>query len=433
MILPGIDISHWDFDAGRSSGTQINAVVAAGIQFIFAKASEGITYVDPSWAFHKRKLLHFDGTIQKGAYHWLIKDGNEDLQCDHFLDQINVSRNANGWLIGVDIEGDDGYGFAPPDFDSLKKFATRFWLRNPGHPLFLYTRKTYWGAVGGGNFHAFGGGGIALLWNADGTQISPITLSNFDSTAAGLKFGADAHHPYAGDYAGFSDASASTILQFGRMHAAGVKFDGDAFKGTMAQLRALALPPAGSAVVTAPSPVDSTWSLLRPTIISTSSPAPPVVIVPLPIAERWSIVQPTVSLGVTPGVWSGYWSIKVDGIELNDFVNFVTQVPEIEHLQQQRVILSPVDGDYPAYIRSQPMEAPLTFLIAMTASDASGFDTKLAQLRAIFSQSSYHTVQVQIRGMPNPQSMRFIVESLSPDYKTRTATVQAIAPRPVLS
>lgn len=132
-------------------------------------------------------------------------------------------------------------------------------------------------------------------------------------------------------------------------------------------------------------------------------------------------------------MWNEQWVIKVDGTHLNDHVKYVTMVPELGSLQPGRVVLAERDGDFPVFIRRQPAEGSLTFLIAMKgASTAALYDTRKNELDALFSPDQYHTLTAQIRGMPDPKSLRFVVESTQPDFKTRTMVVFATAPKPVL-
>lgn len=132
--------------------------------------------------------------------------------------------------------------------------------------------------------------------------------------------------------------------------------------------------------------------------------------------------------------WTGVWSIKVDGTELNNFTTFITQVPELEQVPPVRNILAQRDGDYPVFIRSQPAEAPYTFLIAMVgASTDALYHARWAALQALFTQGRYHTLVAQVRGMPSTQTLRFIVEQGMPDYKQRIAVFNVTAPKPVLA
>jgi hypothetical protein len=132
-------------------------------------------------------------------------------------------------------------------------------------------------------------------------------------------------------------------------------------------------------------------------------------------------------------VWSGIWSYQVDGTELNDNVDYVAFVPEIENLQPRNIILADRDGDYPVFIRSQPASGSYTFLIAMkNAGTETLWNARITALRALFDQTTYHTLSVQARGMPERLEVQFITEGLQGDFKTRTVVVNAVAPNPNL-
>jgi hypothetical protein len=61
------------------------------------------------------------------------------------------------------------------------------------------------------------------------------------------------------------------------------------------------------------------------------------------------------------------------------------------------------------------------------------YRTRWLFLKALFAQGTYHTLTAQIRGMASPLSLRFIVESGKPDFRTKTFVVNCVVPKPVLS
>lgn len=137
-------------------------------------------------------------------------------------------------------------------------------------------------------------------------------------------------------------------------------------------------------------------------------------------------------------VWANIWSYDVDGTELNDASLspnglYVCMVPEIQNSAPRTVILQERDGDTPVFIRSQVQAGSYTFLIAMKDASVSDWDTRFAALQTLFDLSSYHTLTVKVRGMPEPKSVQFIVENLQADFKTRTVVVSTVAPNPVLT
>jgi hypothetical protein len=137
--------------------------------------------------------------------------------------------------------------------------------------------------------------------------------------------------------------------------------------------------------------------------------------------------------------WQGVWSYKVDGVELNDGVKFIAMVPEVDNVTPQQVVLAPRDGDYPVFIRSQPQAGNFTILIAVKSA-AMGMNAgnpewqaRIAELKTLFSPDQYHTLSVKVRGMSNYKSVKFVVESMQADFRSKTVVVSTVAPNPTLT
>lgn len=71
---PGIDVSHWQ------SVIAWDQVKTAGVQFVYIKATDGITGVDSH--FHMNQA-ESDGVIPRGAYHFFRQEGIA-AQMDNF-------------------------------------------------------------------------------------------------------------------------------------------------------------------------------------------------------------------------------------------------------------------------------------------------------------------------------------------------------------
>lgn len=109
--LFGADVSHYDLDCSCPTKCAIDwksAAVKQGIRFVYAEASRGVDWVDPTfvdtWA--ALKPLFADGIIYRGAYHWLSSDTQLDGtdQAKWFLKHIN---DGTGSLpLAVDFEPD---------------------------------------------------------------------------------------------------------------------------------------------------------------------------------------------------------------------------------------------------------------------------------------------------------------------------------------
>ena len=78
----GIDVSHWQ---GR---VDWRAVEEAGIGFAFLKATEGTTFVDPTFRGHWAALG--ETRILRGAYHRFRPGRDATAQAEHFLTVVSL-------------------------------------------------------------------------------------------------------------------------------------------------------------------------------------------------------------------------------------------------------------------------------------------------------------------------------------------------------
>ncbi len=96
--LHGIDVSHHQGDIDWV------AVREAGIQFVFAKATEGNTFIDPLFAINWQCLK--EAGLYRGAYHFFHPDVDPILQAEHFI--ANVQLEPGDLPPALDIEVSDG-------------------------------------------------------------------------------------------------------------------------------------------------------------------------------------------------------------------------------------------------------------------------------------------------------------------------------------
>lgn len=97
--VPGIDVSYWE------SGIDWKKVRGDGIRYMFAKATEGESYVDPT--FDDNWLGAKSVGILRGAYHFFHPNMNAVKQADKFV-QVVKALNDNGELPPVlDLEVTD--------------------------------------------------------------------------------------------------------------------------------------------------------------------------------------------------------------------------------------------------------------------------------------------------------------------------------------
>ncbi len=96
--LPGIDVSHYQGDVDWAK------VKAAGISFAYAKASDGLTYVDPKYVRNIEAATK--AGIAIGAYHFYEPKDDPVAQAKHF---VQTARVGSGSLPPVlDVERTPG-------------------------------------------------------------------------------------------------------------------------------------------------------------------------------------------------------------------------------------------------------------------------------------------------------------------------------------
>lgn len=80
--IDGIDVSHWEGDI------DFQRVKRAGIRFVYMKASEGASYVDPDFERNYREARK--ARLKVGFYHYLTarNEGEARVQARHFADVI---------------------------------------------------------------------------------------------------------------------------------------------------------------------------------------------------------------------------------------------------------------------------------------------------------------------------------------------------------
>lgn len=143
----GIDVSHYQ---GTVSW---GAARAAGVEFAFAKATEGTGFVDGRLA---RNLAGMRSAgVLPGAYHFL-RPGDGRRQADAFARA--VGGVGAGLLVALDVEAS---GIA---WSTVKAWRDRWAELHPGHPVFVYTGRDLWGRVTGDP--ADGGASLGPLWAA---------------------------------------------------------------------------------------------------------------------------------------------------------------------------------------------------------------------------------------------------------------------------
>ena len=136
-MLRGVDVSSYN------PTNDWQAVKEYGIQRVYCKATEGVTYVDPTYSAHMNGAKNIG--LEVGAYHFWRPNDNAQLQAEWFL------QNA-GWNYTWQVPVLDFEVIAPhqPIYETLQALNT--WLEvvgaKVGKPIRIYTNPATWGIVG---------------------------------------------------------------------------------------------------------------------------------------------------------------------------------------------------------------------------------------------------------------------------------------------
>jgi lysozyme len=98
--VPGIDVSYWD------SGIDWPKVRATGQRFVIAKATEGITYKDPT--FGDNWFGAKSAGLLRGAYHFFRSNVDAKKQADYFIDYVKTVKDNGEFPPVLDLETNDG-------------------------------------------------------------------------------------------------------------------------------------------------------------------------------------------------------------------------------------------------------------------------------------------------------------------------------------
>ncbi len=130
---------------------QDDAPSTEGLDFVFVKVTEGLTYTNPKWVAQRD---HAKGAgLVWGAYHYPHMENSVRAEADHFIDQVAWQP---GDLVVLDWEGyDDANKHVPHSVQATYKDQ---WLRYvksrlPGHQVGLYANLDYWRNVDTSGFY----------------------------------------------------------------------------------------------------------------------------------------------------------------------------------------------------------------------------------------------------------------------------------------
>ncbi len=156
--LKGCDISHWD---GEIDWTSLKK---SGIDFLFIKATQGTTYIDPDFEYNWQTAANYG--FFRGAYHFYQPSEDPKAQAEHFL---SVIKPQKGDLLPVlDIEISHGKTVSELTDD------IQIWINTVkeaiGRYPIIYTDYPFWNRATSGDFSA------SPLWIAEWEKGSPPLL-----------------------------------------------------------------------------------------------------------------------------------------------------------------------------------------------------------------------------------------------------------------
>lgn len=131
--------AHADSGDGRPYGQDVSNYqprhdwAASGADFGIVKASEGLTFKDPTFARHWKELDKHD--VVRGAYHFGHPANDPVAEADFFLSVVNSRPAQPGDLLALDLETNDGRSTAHVNAWA-KKFLERVEDRTGVRPLF---------------------------------------------------------------------------------------------------------------------------------------------------------------------------------------------------------------------------------------------------------------------------------------------------------
>ncbi|MGQ0465697.1 MAG: glycoside hydrolase family 25 protein [Sporichthyaceae bacterium] len=142
-VGPDVAKRQQDFGDGGATGLlDANDLLADGVDFLFAKASEGRTFVDGYFAENRRRANA--AGLLFGAYHYL-SPGNGAAQAEAFHNRLLATGGTRGVMLMVDVEFSDQAMTRGPSYDDVLAFTRRLGELVPDRRIIVYTLGRYWG------------------------------------------------------------------------------------------------------------------------------------------------------------------------------------------------------------------------------------------------------------------------------------------------
>ncbi|MEM9555952.1 MAG: GH25 family lysozyme [Acidobacteriota bacterium] len=130
--IDGVDVSHF------SGAVDWERVAAAGYEFAYVKATEGVDSLDPLFAQHWSALE--SSGLRRGAYHFYVTEDDPEEQARFFLD--TVAHGPGDLLPAVDVEV-VGHGTRPDWPTDLLRFLDLVEAELGARPI-VYTGPKFW-------------------------------------------------------------------------------------------------------------------------------------------------------------------------------------------------------------------------------------------------------------------------------------------------
>lgn len=169
-VLEGIDVSHWQ------NTIDWPKVAAAGKAFAIIKATEGTTYVDPTYLTNQAGAKA--AGMWTGAYHFARPDAGPNdavLEAAHFASKVNLG--AGDLRPALDLEASGGLSVA-----ALQTWVATFLEEvrvRTGVRAMIYTSPAFWKKYMGDS-RALADAGYNVLWVARwGVSAPTVPASNW--------------------------------------------------------------------------------------------------------------------------------------------------------------------------------------------------------------------------------------------------------------
>ncbi|MFA0963677.1 glycoside hydrolase family 25 protein [Roseivirga sp. BDSF3-8] len=128
----GCDLSHWDGDVNWID------LKKANVEFVFVKATQGDTYVDPkfeeNWVTSKNYGMH------RGAYHFFQPGSDAKAQAEHFLSTVKHTKGDIVPVLDIEI----AHGVDPEQLTRDVKLWVDIVEKAIGRYPIIYTDRSFW-------------------------------------------------------------------------------------------------------------------------------------------------------------------------------------------------------------------------------------------------------------------------------------------------